>query len=140
VQEGTQAETVWVCKADARSASSAPRRSSGRRSLATFRTSHGYVIGGTLDAALVVPDLHIAKSATQAPTLVSLIAKIESGTSIDVTVRRNGSALGTAKTVTTTKQTFSYSQALADGDALDLTLSNPVGTPADLGATLSWST
>jgi hypothetical protein len=101
-----------------------------------FRTSHGYVIGGTLDAALVVPDLHIAKSATQASTLISLIAKIESGTSIDVTVRRNGSAVGTAKTVTTTKQTFSYSQALADGDALDLTLANPVGTPADLGATL----
>jgi hypothetical protein len=101
-----------------------------------FRTSHGYVIGGTLDAALVVPDLHIAKSATQASTLLSLVAKIESGTSIDVTVRRNGSALGTAKTVTTTKQTFSYSQALTDGDALDLTLANPVGTPADLGATL----
>jgi hypothetical protein len=139
VQEGTQAETVWVCKADASAfgvIGTSPILWQAIATLATFRTSHGYVIGGTLDAALVVPDLHIAKSATQAPTLVSLIAKIESGTSVDVTVRRNGSALGTAKTVTTTKQAFSYSQTLADGDALDLVLSNPVGPPADLGATL----
>jgi hypothetical protein len=104
--------------------------------IATFRTSDGYAISGDLSSIVVVPDIHVAKTATQTVTLVSLIAKIESGTSIDVTVRRNGTAVGAARTVTTTKQTFTYSQALADGDALDLVFANPVGTPKDIGATL----
>jgi hypothetical protein len=38
--------------------------------------------------------------------------------------------------VTTTKQSFTYSQAISDGDALDLVFSSPVATPSDLGVTL----
>ena len=102
----------------------------------TFRTAHGFVIGGEITAALVVPDLHIAEAVTQVATLVKMVAKLESGTSVDVQVRKNGSALGTAKTVTVSKQSFSYSDALADDDALDLTFSSPVAVPKDLGATL----
>jgi hypothetical protein len=64
------------------------------------------------------------------------MGRVESGTSVDVTVRRNASAIGTAKTVTGSKQTFAYSQALSDGDALDLTFANPVGSPTDIGVTL----
>jgi hypothetical protein len=102
----------------------------------TFRTSHGFVIGGEITAAIVVPDLHIAKSSTETLTLVSVIAKIESGTSVGVQVRRNASSVGSVQTVTPTKQTFTYSQAISDGDALDLTFSSPVATPTDLGVTL----
>jgi hypothetical protein len=65
--------------------------------------------------------------------IVQVIGKIESGTSIDVTLRRNGTNVGSANTVTTTKQTFSYFQTVTDGDALDLAFSNAVSSPADLG-------
>lgn len=83
-----------------------------------------------------VPDFNFSKTGNQTSTLVSLIARVESGTSIDVQVRRNAANVSTAKTVTGSKQTFALSQALADGDALDLTLANPVGSPKDLGGTL----
>jgi hypothetical protein len=102
----------------------------------TFRTAHGFVIGGALDATIDVPDLFIPEAASQAATIVQLVAKLDSGTSIDVQVRRNGANVSTAKTVTSTKQSFTLSQAITDGDALDLTLANPVGSPSDLGATL----
>jgi hypothetical protein len=78
----------------------------------------------------------LPETATQTSTIVQLVGKIESGTSIDVQVRLNGTNVGTAKTVTSTKQTFTLSQAVSNGDALDLTLANPVGSPKDLGATL----
>jgi predicted lactoylglutathione lyase len=83
-----------------------------------------------------VPDFNFSKTANQTSTLVSMTARVESGTSIDVTVRRNAAAVGTAKTVTGTKQSFAYTQALSDGDALDLTFANPVAVPTDLGVTL----
>lgn len=108
----------------------------GPPSTATMRTPHGFLIGGDINAAVVVPDLHVPEASNQATTLVAVIARLDSGTSIDVTVRKNGGAVGTAKTVTGAKQTFSYSDAIANGDAFDLTFANPVGSPKDLGVTL----
>jgi hypothetical protein len=102
-----------------------------------MRQPRSYVIGGSIDSTINVPDLYVAAhSGTQAVTLVQAIARIESGTSIDVQVRRNGTAVGSPVTVTSTKQTFTFSQALSDGDALDLSFANPVGSPTDLGFTL----
>jgi hypothetical protein len=101
-----------------------------------FRTSHGFLIANALDATIVVPDLYISETAKQSAVIVSLVAKIESGTSIDVQVRRNGANVSTAKTVTSAKQSFALSQAITDGDAIDLVLSAPVGSPRDLGATV----
>jgi hypothetical protein len=101
-----------------------------------FMTSHGYVIGGPLSSSINVPDFYVAKESWQVISLLKIIAAIEGGTSIDVTVRRNAHAIGTAHTITTTPQTITYNQALSDGDALDLTFANPVGSPVDLGLTL----
>lgn len=108
----------------------------GPPSTATMRTPHGFLVGGDINAVVVVPDLYVPEASNQVTTLVAVIARLDSGTSIDVTVRKNGGAVGTAKTVTTTKQTFSYSDAIANGDAFDLTFANPVGSPKDLGVTL----
>jgi hypothetical protein len=94
------------------------------------------LISDAVNSAVVVPDMHVAAASGQAVTLVSMIARLESGTSIDVTIRRNASTVGSTRTVTTTKQTFSYSQALTDGDALDLVFATDVGSPEDLGVTL----
>ena len=102
----------------------------------TFRTSHGFLIEGVIDTSIVVPDFMFSKTTNQTSILKAMIARIESGTSVDVSVRSNASVLGTAKTVTSTKQSFSINQALSDGDALDLVLSNLVGVPTNLGATL----
>lgn len=103
---------------------------------ATFRTSHGFVIGGALAATVNVPDFHVSKASSQTVTLVQVVARIESGTSIGVQVRVNASNVGSVQTVTQTKQTFTYSQSISDGDAVDLVLSSPSGSPIDLGFTL----
>jgi hypothetical protein len=101
----------------------------------TFRSFHGFLIGGSIDSTVNVPDLIYSKATNQTSTLVGLTARIESGTSIDVNIRRNGSVVSTV-TVTGIKETFALSQALSDDDALDLTFANPIATPKDLGATL----
>jgi hypothetical protein len=72
----------------------------------------------------------------QASTLIGLRAKIGSGTSIGVQLKRNGSNLGSVITVTTTVATTVFSQALAADDELTLVLSSPAGTPSNLGMTL----
>lgn len=100
------------------------------------RTSHGFMIGGEITAAIVTPDFHIAVALKQSSKLIGMIARVESGTSVDVKVRRNGTVIGSANTVTTTKSYASYNQDVFEGDALDLVFSNPVGAPTDLGVTL----
>ena len=101
-----------------------------------YRTSHGFMIGGEITPTIVVPDFHVAGALKQRSKLIGMIARLSSGTSVDVRVRRNGAVVGSANTVTSSKSYYSYSQDVFDGDALDLLFSNPVGTPTDLGVTL----
>jgi hypothetical protein len=67
---------------------------------------------------------------------VGLRAKLGSGTSLGVQVRRNGGNVGGVITVTTAAATTTFNQALAADDELSLVLSAPVGTPTNLTATL----
>lgn len=102
----------------------------------TFRTSHGFLIGGPIENTTIVPDFSFAKTNKQTSNLVLVIARIESGTSVDVRVRRNGQLLNVSRTITPVKATFAYNTALSDGDVLDLSFENSLGLPTDLGVTL----
>jgi hypothetical protein len=101
-----------------------------------FRVGHTWALGGVLTAAINVPHIYVPKAARQVATLVGARAVLGSGTSIVCQLQRNGSNLGSTISVTTTAATTVFSQALADGDAIDLVLSSPVGSPTDLSFTL----
>jgi collagen type VII alpha len=101
-----------------------------------FRLGHTWGLVGDLTLLTVLPSLFVPMNGTQAATLVGLRAKIASGTSVGVQVKRNGSNVGSVITVTSTVATTTLSATLAANDELSLTLSSPVGTPTTLSATL----
>jgi hypothetical protein len=101
-----------------------------------FRVGHTWAVGGVLTAAINVPHIYVPKAARQVATLIGARAVLGSGTSVVCQLQRNGSNLGSTISVTTTAATTAFSQALADGDAIDLVLSSPVGSPTDLSFTL----
>jgi|tagenome__1003787_1003787.scaffolds.fasta_scaffold20958766_2 hypothetical protein len=101
-----------------------------------YRTSHGFMVAGPVAPTFVVPDFYVTGALKQTSRLIGIIARLDSGTSVDVSVRRNGTVIDSPITVTTFKSYASYGQDVFDGDALDLTFANPVGDPTDLGVTL----
>ncbi len=101
-----------------------------------FRLGHTWALVGDVSALTTLPSMFVPLRAGQASTLVGLRAKLGSGTSIGVQLKRNGSNLGSVITVTTTVATTAFSQALADNDELTMVLSSPVSTPTHLGMTL----
>jgi hypothetical protein len=102
----------------------------------TVREGVRMAVSGALSSSNNIPDYFVALATGQTSKLVNVVAKVESGTSIDLQMRRNGTNLGTAHTITATKSAPAYTQALSDGDSLDFTLANPVGSPVDLAVTL----
>lgn len=116
-----------------------PQGEPGDPSLGTvvFRTAHGFLVAGDIDTSINVPDFYFFKATAQSSKLVSVETRLESGTSVGVGVRRNGTLIGGVTiTVTTTRLSQSYDQVLSDGDALDLVFTDPIGGPTDLGVTL----
>jgi|KBSMisStandDraft_5_1062788.scaffolds.fasta_scaffold142264_2 hypothetical protein len=103
---------------------------------AAFRFGHTWALVGDVSALTTLPSMFVPLRAGQVCTLVGLRAKLGSGTSIGVQLKRNGSNLGSVITVTTTVATTAFSQALADNDELTFVLSSPSGTPTHLGMTL----
>ena len=102
-----------------------------------FHTSHTFALVGDVTAITTLPSMFVSLTGTQAITLFGLRASIASGTSVGVQVQRNGVNVGSAITVTTTVALASLgSVPLAEGDALTLVLSAPVGTPSNFGASL----
>ena len=108
----------------------------------TMRTGQSYVVGGALAAGMVIPSFFVpvfsAAGNPQTTKIISVLAKIASGTSIIANVLKNGAAQSPSPYVTTTKGTTTFSPAItiADGDEIGLALSGPVGSPANLSLTI----
>jgi hypothetical protein len=102
-----------------------------------FQLGHTWALVGDVSAISTLPSMFVPLRAGQAAVLVGIRAKIGSGTSVGVQVRRNGSNVGSVITVNTTAATTSLGNvALANNDELTLVLSAPSGTPSNFGATL----
>ena len=102
-----------------------------------LRLGHTWAIVGDATSLTTLPSLFVPLLGTQAAVLHSIRAKIASGTSIGMQVRRNAGNVGGVITVTTTATTTTLgSVALTDGDELTLVFSAPVGTPSNVSATL----
>lgn len=106
----------------------------GAGSTKTFRTGHTWLIAGAV-AAATLPPIFVPEIGGQTTTLIAVSAQILSGTNVTVQMQRNGTNLGSAITVTTTPESASFSQTIADLDRLGLVLSAPVGSPTDLSVT-----
>jgi len=102
----------------------------------TIRAGSTWAVLGDLTSVTTLPSTHVPLASGQSATLVGLRAKIASGTSITVQVKRNGSNLGSTIVVTTTVATTAFSQALSADDELTILLSSPSGTPTTLSATM----
>ena len=102
-----------------------------------FREGHTFAIAGDLSALpAVLPSIFVPMSATQTTVLRALRAKIASGTSVGVQVKRNGSNVGGVITVTPTAAETSLGNiALANNDESTLVLSALTGTPTTLTCT-----
>lgn len=101
-----------------------------------FRLGHTWALVGDVSALTTLPSMFVPLRSGQTATLIGLRAKLGSGTSVGVQVKRNGSNLGSVITVTGTAATTAFSQALTADDELTLVLSSPTGTPTHLGMTL----
>jgi hypothetical protein len=114
-----------------------PPGPAGPAAPSTFRDGHTWAYIGDLTAVTVLPSIFVPIVSPQAAKLVSIRARIGSGTSIGVQVKRNGANVGGVITVTPTAATTSLgSVALADNDEVTLLLSSPSGAPANLSATV----
>lgn len=94
-----------------------------------------FLVSGTVDAATNFPNAYVPIAADgQTVTVKGVKARIESGTSIDVQLRRNGANLGSSLNDVGSGAWASQTlnQALSDADELDVVLSDPQGTPKDL--------
>jgi hypothetical protein len=102
-----------------------------------FRLGHTWGLVGDVTVITTLPSLFIPLRAGQASALAAVRAKLGSGTSINVQVKRNGLDVGSPITVTPAAWTTSLGNvALADGDEVTVVLSSPIGNPSDLGITL----
>ena len=101
-----------------------------------FRLGHTWALVGDVTALTTLPSMFIPMNGTQAAQLIGVRAKLASGTSVGVQVKRNGANLGAVITVTPTTATTAFAQALAADDELTFVLSSPVGTPTHLSLTL----
>jgi hypothetical protein len=102
----------------------------------TFRHGHTFALVGDVSSLTTMPSFFIPVTGTQAQVLYGIRCKIASGTSVSLQVKRNGTNVGTAISVTTTAATTTLGNvSLAADDELTFTLSSPVGTPTNLTAT-----
>lgn len=102
-----------------------------------FREGHTFAVAGDLSVLpSALPSIFVPMSATQTTVLRSVRAKLGSGTSVGVQVKRNGSNVGTVITVTpTVNETSLGNIALANNDELSFSLSALTGTPVTLTLT-----
>ena len=104
---------------------------------APYQIGQTWGIGGVLTAGMFVPNIFIPKRSNQSVTGVGIRAAINSGTSVVVTLTKNGAAQSPPITVTTTPSlTTLGNYVYADGDRVGLSISSPVGSPSDLSCTL----
>jgi collagen type VII alpha len=104
----------------------------------SFLTGHTFALSGDVSGYGTLPGFFIPKAATEVVELVGIRAKIASGTSVGVQVKRNGTNVGGVITVTPTAgYTALGPVTMVDGDELTLVLSSPVGVPTSLGATMT---
>jgi hypothetical protein len=112
------------------------RGPSGSATAKTWFQGHTFAIDGELTSGLTIPEFFVPIANGQAVTITGARAKIKAGTSIVVSLTRNGSVLGTGQTITTTAASLTYNQALATLDAIGITTGTAVGTPTDLTFTI----
>ena len=98
----------------------------------TFLTPQTFALAGDV-AVATLPGAYQSKAANQASTLASVMHKLSAGTAT-VQVRRNGAVLATLS-ATATVQSSALSQAIADGDYLDLNITAATGAK-DLSVSL----
>lgn len=112
---------------------------SGQAQAPVFRTAINFVLGGEITGDIVVPDALIPKAANTTVKVVGVYARLESGTSAVVTVRKNGAAI-TNGTVTATQAGALAAPApnvtVADGDRFDLAFGALTGAPSDLSVSI----
>lgn len=106
-----------------------------------FYAGHTYAVLGDLAAVTTLPAFFVPKSPNQTVKLAGLFADLERGT-MKLQLLRNGSNIGPLLTL---GQVAAWTPlgdiALAHGDKISAVLSNPVGSPLTLSATvtLEWS-
>jgi hypothetical protein len=113
----------------------APPTGGGGAVTLTFQLSHTYAVPGLL-AAQTLPAFFVPIMAGQTGVLVAARCQIQTGTSIQVELQRNGVDIGglNAVSVTTTPTTTlaSPAPALGNNDAIQAILSSLVGSPTGL--------
>lgn len=103
-----------------------------------FLTGHTFALAGDLSLFGTLPSFFIPKAATEVVEIIGLRAKIASGTSVGVQVRKNAANVGGVITVTpTAAYTALGPVTCADGDETTIVLSALTGTPTSLGATIT---
>jgi hypothetical protein len=104
----------------------------------TLRTGQTWVVGGALSAGQVVPPFYVPVIAGQTSNIIGVRAKVGAATSIVAQLTQNGTNIGSAVTITTTKTTTTFGTPVtaADGDEIGVTLSSPSGSPSDLSLTV----
>ena len=115
-----------------------PQGPAGAIPTITFHIDHTFALVGDVTAITTLPSMFVSLAGAQAVTLFGVRANIASGTSVGVQVQRNGVNVSVSVVTVTTAAAFTSlgSVPLAEGDALTLVLSAPVGTPSNFGASL----
>ena len=107
-----------------------------RGSNLVWRSSHTWGLVGDVSALTFLPSMFVSVVGTQTVKMVGLKMQISTGTSVSVTLYRNGAAQTGAILVTPVGGVTPLDIPCADGDTLTLGLSLPVGVPTLFSATL----
>jgi hypothetical protein len=105
----------------------------------TIRIPHTWAISGDVkvpsgDVDFILP-FFVPVPVGQTVALASLRARINGGTSATIEVRKNGVAVGSTATVTTTSADIARTTTFADGDALTLVVTAISGQPKNMTVT-----
>lgn len=119
-----------------------PTGPTGPAASKTFRIPHTFTIPGIVSVPSgdtdYVPGMFVDLPAGQTATISLARARINSGTSATVQLKRNGTGICTATAVTTTSADIAMTSApvaLADNDYLQIVVSIISGTPKNLSFT-----
>lgn len=106
----------------------------------TYSQTQTYAIAGEITGGMTVVPFSVFLASGETAALSEVRASIESGTSVDVAVRVNGTPVTgyNPVTVTTTRATTDAADAtISDGDDIDLVISSAIGTPSDLSVSIN---